>query len=326
MARRQAPIHSGFGHNTTATEALAGRDLTGLNVIVTGGYSGLGLKTARVLAGAGAHVTVPTRNLKKAEQAFNDLPSVNLAKLNLTDPASIETFVASYLAIGCPLHILVNGAGVAANPLARDARGYESQFSTNHLGHFQLTVGLWPALCRAGGARVVSVSSSGHRFAPVDFDDPNFLQRPYDKWAAYAQSKSANALFAVGLDRRGEPDSIRAFSLHPGMILTNLVRHMSADDLRRVGATDEAGNVLPLEASGYKTVVQGAATQVWCATSPQLNGLGGVYCEDCDVAEVMSADSDRADGVRPWAIDPETAERLWTLSEHLVGKTLWGGT
>lgn len=326
MASRQAPINSGFGHATTATEALAGRDLTGLNVIVTGGYSGLGLETVRVLAKAGAHVTVPARNLGKAEQAFKELPAVELAALNLTDPASVETFVESYLASERSLHILINGAGVAANPLERDARGYESQFSTNHLGHFQLTAGLWPALRRAEGARVVSVSSSGHRFAPVDFDDPNFERRPYDKWTTYAQSKTANALFAVGLDRRGEPYGVRAFSLHPGMILTDLVRHMSADDLRRVGATDEAGNVLPLEESGYKTVEQGAATQVWCATSPQLNGLGGVYCEDCDVAEAVSADSKRADGVRPWAIDPETAERLWTLSEHLVGKTFSGDT
>lgn len=320
MASRQVPINSGFGHTTTVSEVLAGRDLTGLNAVVTGGYSGLGLETVRVLAGAGAHVTVPTRNVEKAEQALRDLQDVELAALNLTDPASVDAFAESYLASGRPLHLLINGAGVAASPLERDARGYEGHFSTNHLGHFQLTAGLWPALRRANGARVVSVSSSGHRFAPVDFDDPNFEKRPYDKWTAYAQSKTANALFAAELDKRGEPYGIRAFSLHPGMILTDLVRHMSADDLRRVGATDEAGNVRPHEESGYKTVEQGAATQVWCATSPQLAGRGGVYCEDCDVAEAVSADSERADGVRPWAIDPETAERLWTLSEQLSGR------
>ncbi len=320
MTSIQRPIHSGFGHTATAVEALAGRNLTGVNIIVTGGYSGLGLEAVRVLAGAEAKVTVPARNLEKATQAFKELPNVELAVLDLADPTSVDAFAESYVASGRPLHILINGAGVAASPLARDVRGYESQFSTNHLGHFQLTAGLWPALRRAEGARVVSVSSSGHRFAPVDFADPNFEHRPYDKWIAYAQSKTANALFAIELDRRGKPYGVRAFSLHPGMILTDLVRHMSADDLRQVGATDAAGNVRPLEESGYKTVEQGAATQVWCATSPQLEGLGGVYCEDCDIAEAVSADSERADGVRPWAINPETAERLWTLSEQLVGR------
>jgi NAD(P)-dependent dehydrogenase (short-subunit alcohol dehydrogenase family) len=321
MTSTQAPIGSGFGRNTTAEQALAGRDLTGLRAIVTGGYAGLGLETARVLSRAGAHVIVPARDRAKAQRTLAGLPDVELAAFDLADPVSIDAFAAGIVAAARPLHILVNSAGIMAPPLTRDGRGYEIQFATNHLGHFQLTAGLWPALCRAGGARVVSVSSLGHCIAPVDFDDPDFQRRPYDKWAGYGQSKSANALFALGLDRRGEPDGIRAFSLHPGSIVTDLARHLDAADLRRVGATDEAGNWRSREESGFKTVEEGAATQLWCATSPQLDGMGGVYCEDCDIAVPVGPDpADHGPGVRPWAMDPEAAERLWTLSEQRIGR------
>ncbi|AKT43068.1 oxidoreductase [Chondromyces crocatus] len=319
MSSRQAPIGSGLGPKSTAEEALGGRDLSGVEIIVTGGYAGLGLETARVLGNAGANVVVPARDEVKARKAVEGLKGITLASLDLTVPASIDAFADSHLATGRPLHILINNAGVMASPLLRDGRGHEGQFSTNHLGHFQLTARLWPALRRAGSARVVNVSSRGHRLAPVDFEDPDFLRRPYDKWVAYGQSKTANILFALGLDRRAEALGIRAFSLHPGGILTDLARHLDAADLRRVGATDEAGNFLPPEKNGFKTVEQGAATQVWCATSPQLDGMGGVYCEDCEVAEVGS-DGDDRHGVRPWAVDPEAADRLWRLSEQMVGR------
>jgi NAD(P)-dependent dehydrogenase (short-subunit alcohol dehydrogenase family) len=234
------------------------------------------------------------------------------------DPASIDAFAQQFLASGRPLHILLNAAGIMAAPLRRDSRGYESQFSTNHLGHFQLTARLWPALLRANGARVVSVSSLGHRLSPVDFDDPNFDRRPYDKWIAYGQSKTANALFAVGADGLGEAEGIRAFSLHPGSIFTPLSRHLDIDDYRRVGAADADGNLLSTEQAGFKTVEQGAATLVWCATSHQLDGMGGVYCEDCDIAPLAVSENEKA-GVRPWAVDPELARRLWTMSEQLTG-------
>jgi NAD(P)-dependent dehydrogenase (short-subunit alcohol dehydrogenase family) len=318
VVSEQTPIHSGYGATTTATEALGGRDLSGVTAIVTGGYSGLGLETARVLARAGANVVVPARNASKAQDAVRGIPRIELARLDLMDPNSIDAFAAGFLASGRPLHILVNNAAIMATPLQRDARGYESQFATNHLGHFHLTTRLWPALRRAEGARVVSVSSRGHRGTPVSFDDPNFERRTYDKWSAYAQSKSANALFAVGLDRRGEPHGVRAFSLHPGSILTDLVRHLGMDDFRYIGALDDEGEIRPKPEAGYKTVEQGAATLVWCAANRQLDGIGGVYCEDCDVAELVSGDSEGS-GVRAWAIDRTLAERLWTLSERLVG-------
>jgi len=322
MSSIQTPIHSGFTMASTADEVLAGIDLNGKTAIVTGGYSGIGTETTRALRAAGARVIVPARDLAKARRALDGIDA-GIEPMDLADPASIDAFAERFLARGEPLHMLVNSAGVMAMPLTRDARGYEMQFATNHLGHFQLTARLWPALKRAHGARVVSVSSRGHRFAGVDFDDPNFERREYDPWIAYGQSKTANVLFALGVDRRGEAEGIRAFALHPGAIITDLVRHMSQDDLRARGAIDESGQPVVDLARGFKSVAQGAATSVWCATSPQLDGMGGVYCEDVEVSPVL-VDADSAPGkvssdvgVRPWAIDPIAVEQLWTLSEKL---------
>lgn len=202
-----------------------------------------------------------------------------------------------------------------ASPLQRDARGYESQFSTNHLGHFQLTRRLWPALQRAQGARVVSVSSRGHHIAPVDFDDIHFQRRTYDKWVAYGQAKTANALFAVGADARGERDGIRAFSLHPGSVLGPLARHLTAEEIASFGVHDDAGHLINAPERDMKNVAQGAATIVWCAASPALDGMGGVYCENADIA--VLSDEQRY-GVRSWAADRDLAERLWRVSEALT--------
>lgn len=237
------------------------------------------------------------------------------------DPNSIDGFAERFLASGRPLHILVNSAGIMASPLLRDARGFEAQFSTNHLGHFQLAARLWPALCKAEGARVVAVSSRGHRIAGVDLDDPNFEHRDYDRWKAYGQAKSANALFAVGLDRRGQAEGIRAFSLHPGTILTDLSRSLSSGEIAAFGVYDDHGKLRNDPERDLKSVEQGASTSVWCATSPQLAGLGGLYCEDCDIAELVSAEGAQSGGVRPWAVDAELAEGLWHLSEKLTGIT-----
>jgi len=315
----QAPIGSGFGFATTASEVIAGRDLRGQLAIVTGGHSGLGLETSRVLAAAGATVVVPARNQRAADTALAGIANVSTATLDLMDDASIDAFARSFLAADPALHILVDSAGIMACPLARDAHGRESQFSTNHLGHFRLAARLWPALHRARGARVVSVSSRGHRIDGIDFDDVQFERREYHKWKSYGQSKTANALFAVALDALGEKHGVRAFSLHPGSIPTDLSRHLSAADMVAMGFRDEHGNIPTDKVSQYKTVPQGAATSVWCATSPQLDGLGGVYCDDCDIAAVVASDDPRQNGVRPWACDPDAAERLWALSESLTG-------
>jgi NAD(P)-dependent dehydrogenase (short-subunit alcohol dehydrogenase family) len=204
-----------------------------------------------------------------------------------------------------------------AAPLTRDGRGYETQFATNHRGHFQLAARLWEPLRRARHARVVSLSSVGHRRAPVDLGDPNFTRRAYDRWASSGQSKSANPLFAVELDRHGREHGIRGSAVHPGGILTDLVRHMTDDELGAYGIVREGGTIRA--PTSYKTVEQGAATSVWRAISPALNGKGGVYCEDCDIATEVPGDSELLHGDRPWAIDPSIAIALWDLSERSTG-------
>ncbi|MBY0564299.1 MAG: SDR family NAD(P)-dependent oxidoreductase [Hyphomonadaceae bacterium] len=317
MPTPQAPINSGYGMRTEAREALGGRDLKGKVAIVTGGYSGLGLETTKALAGAGAIVIVPARTPEKAQAALRDIANVEQAALDLADPASIDAFAAGFLSRTKRLDILVNNAAIMASPLMRDARGYEAQFATNHLGHFQLTARLWPAL-KAAGARVVSLSSIGHRICPPDLDDPNFERTEYNKWVAYGRAKSANALFAVGLDRRGEAHGVRAFAVHPGGIMTDLQRFMPEEEKRAMGWIDAEGNVDPR----FKTPSQGAATSVWCAANVQLDGKGGVYCEDCDIARAVPADDKSFSGVRPWATDPALAERLWELSERMTGARL----
>ncbi len=328
MLTPQKPIGSGFGAATTADEVIAGIDLSGKIAIVTGGYSGLGRETARVLRAAGARVIVPARDMARARAALAGIDA-EIAPMDLLDPASIDAFAASFLESTHALHMLVNSAAIMAVPeLTRDTRGYESQFATNHLGHFQLALRLLPALRRAGGARVVSVSSLGHRYSSVFLDDPHYERRPYDPWTGYGQSKTANVLFAVTLDEREKSHGIRAFSLHPGAIVdTGLGKYVSREQLVAAGVLDEQGNPVRDPARQLKTVGQGAATQVWCATSPQLDGMGGVYCENVDVAPLMAAQPEKADmadamrlvGVAPYAVDRELAEGLWALSEKLLG-------
>jgi NAD(P)-dependent dehydrogenase (short-subunit alcohol dehydrogenase family) len=333
MRTPQSPIHSGFGAASTAADVIGGIDLTGKVAIVTGGYSGLGRETVRIFRGAGARVIAPARDVPRAIERLAGLEGAEVWPMDLLDPASIDAFASRFVESGAPLHILVNSAGIMALPeLTRDARGYELQFATNHLGHFQLTARLWPALRKAAGARVVSVSSRGHRFSPVVFEDIHFERRAYHPWLGYGQSKTANVLFAVELDERGAEDAVRAFAVHPGGIPgTGLERHVPVEDLRAAGAIDEQGRPLIDPAKGIKTVEQGAATQVWCATSPQLDGMGGVYCEDVDIAPLMAETPDgfalraatrTAAGVRAYSIDRAAAARLWTASEAMTGAPL----
>jgi NAD(P)-dependent dehydrogenase (short-subunit alcohol dehydrogenase family) len=274
---------------------------------------------------SGATVIVPARTPDKACKALNAIPRVEQKELDLLEPYSIDIFASEFLSSGRSLHMLINNAGIMAAPLTRDARGYESQFSANHLGHFQLTARLWPALRTAYGTRVVTLSSGAHQRAGIDFDDPNFVRRAYDRWQAYGQSKTANVLFTVELDRRGEASGVRAFAVHPGGILTDLSRHMTDEELQGYGVSrDVKPGFIPAgksvaEGGDLKTLEQGAATSVWCATSPRLAGMGGVYCQDVEVAEVLESDSASGPGVLPRAIDPKAAERLWNLSEELTG-------
>lgn len=320
MTIQQKPIGSGFGAQTTAEEVLAGRDLSGKLAIVTGGHSGLGLQTTRALAGAGAHVVAAVRRVEAAKEVIGDIPGVEIDELDLSDLGSVHGFAERFLASGRHADIVINSAGIMACPETRVGPGWEAQFATNHLGHYVLVNRLWPAL--VGGARVVAVSSAGHRSSAIRWDDIQF-EHGYDKWLAYGQSKTANALFAVQLDTLGQDAGVRAFSLHPGKILTPLQRHLAKEEMINAGWIDANG--APVDPT-FKTPQQGAATQVWAATSAQLAGLGGVYCEDCDIAELAASGDASSAGLRGYAIDPEQAARLWALSATLTGVDAFSAT
>jgi NAD(P)-dependent dehydrogenase (short-subunit alcohol dehydrogenase family) len=323
MPLLQQPVASPFGAKSEVLEVIKGIDLSGRTAIVTGASSGLGVETARALAKAGARVVLPVRSREKAERTAADIrkstgnKAVEVADMDLGDYDSVRKFADGFVASGSPLHILINNAGVMATPERRIMGNIESQFGTNHLGHMLLACHLAPALLKAMNARVVALSSVGHRRSPVNFDDPNFEKHPYDKWEAYGQAKTANSLFAVELNRRLEPRHVTAYAVHPGGIMTELQRDMSQEEIRAMGWVDEKGKIR----DGFKTPAGGAATAVWCATSPLLAGGGGVYCEDCNVAKLVSADDKGFAGVRPWAVDAAAAKKLWSLSERMLGET-----
>jgi NAD(P)-dependent dehydrogenase (short-subunit alcohol dehydrogenase family) len=303
------PISTPFNAESTAAEVVAGVDLTGRRAVVTGGASGIGIETARALAGAGAEVTLAVRNADAGKRTAEDIVAttrndqVLVAPLDLADQASVASFAAAW---DGPLHILVGNAGVMASPETRTPEGWELQFATNHLGHFALTTALHRALATAGGARVVSVSSSAHLRSPVVFDDIHFRERAYEPWSAYGQSKTANVLFAVEGARRWASDGITVNALHPGGIRTNLQRYVTDEEIARLRA--ETGSAAP----EWKTPEQGAATSVLVATSPLLDGVGGRYFEDCAEAEPNVPGTRR--GVAAYALDPEAAARLWEVS------------
>lgn len=317
-ATDQAPIGSGFHAKSTALEVIAGIDLSGRAAIVTGGYSGIGIETVRALAAAGAEVMVPARRPDAAKDALAGIKGASVAAMDLSDLASVRRFAADYAAAHPKLHLLINNAGIMACPLARVGPGWESQFGTNHLGHMALYQGVLPALRAAGGARVVALSSTGHIISGVNWDDPNYQTRPYEKWEAYGQSKSSNALFALGVDLQERGNGIRAFSVHPGGIFTNLQRYLPDEELVALGWKNPDGTLPERVKAMFKSPQQGASTTVWAATSPGLAGRGGVYCEDCDIARAATADSQRWEHARDWISDDSHAERLWGLSEALL--------
>lgn len=322
----QHPLHTGYNAHTTTNDIIKGIRLTGKTAVVTGGYAGIGLETVKTLVNAGAKVYVPARDIEKATRNLKGIPGVIIEKMDLMDIDSIDAFAARFMAEESALHLLINNAGIMWVPLRRDNRGNESQLSTNHLGHFRLTARLWPALKNAGTARVISVSSFGHQMAPFNFEDPNFLHRDYETLQGYGQAKTANNLFAVALDARAKAFGVRAYALHPGSVNdTDLGREAPISMFQQMGTFGEDGKIKPEVAASLKTIPQGAATTIWCATSPLLNNIGGVYCEDCDIAETDNgqiahdyATPATLRGVQPYAIDPANAEQLWILTETLA--------
>ncbi|GAA1658832.1 SDR family NAD(P)-dependent oxidoreductase [Nonomuraea maheshkhaliensis] len=340
MTHRQHPIGTGFTAASTADEVLKGIDLSGTNVVITGGHAGLGLETTRALSRAGASVIAGARGPGRAAAALAGLERVEIDRLDLLDPASIDAFAARFVDSGRPLHVLINNAGGSTAGRVLDARGYESAFAANHLGHFQLTLGLLPGLRAAHGARVVNVSSGAHRICDIRWDDPHFATG-FEGHLAYGQSKTANVLFAVELDRRWSGDGIRGYALHPGVVVATTLTHLASaqddgrsvqglfdmDQLRAQRLIDDAGRPIIDPDREKKTPEQGAATIVFAAAGPQLAGIGGVYLKNSDVAPLNDTPSVTTmvggepvvvTEVAPHPIDPASARRLWELSERLL--------
>lgn len=311
-----------FGRDSTTDEVIDGIDLSKQKILITGASGGLGAETARALAAAGGHVTIAARDLKKARGVADSIregqPSakVSVIHLDLTSLESVRSCAEGYMAENDSLTVLINNAGVMACPLERTDPGWELQLATNHIGHFLLTCRLIPALRAGAPGRVINLSSAGHRLGNVNFEDPHFEHREYDKWSAYGQSKSANILFTVELDRRLASSGVRSHAVHPGMIMTELARHLLPQDIEDL--TSRSGPTSGQLA--FKPVEAGAATAVWTATAPELEGHGGLYCEDCHVGSEKRSD-DSLEGYAAYAMDPIAAGRLWSLSEEWVGES-----
>ena len=316
-----------FGERTTALEVVEGHDLTEKEVIVTGANSGIGVETARALAKAGARVVIAARDLKKANEVKDDIikttgnNNVEVEELELGSLKSVDKFVERYLATKKPLHILINNAGIMNTPQGVTEDGFELQFGVNHVGHFALTVGLLPALKAAKNSRVVMVSSLAHIWGDIDFDDIHFKIRPYHGFASYGQSKTANALMAVELTRRFKADGIYSNALMPGAIATGLQRHMLKEELENLGWVESNPK--------FKTIEQGASTTVWAAVAPELERKGGLYLEHCQIAPIIPDEEVKIAketnfqngfpfGYLAYAVDPENAKKLWTVTEEMI--------
>ena len=319
ISENQKPIETGLGPRPEPADILAGIDLSGKTALVTGGYSGIGLETVRALVNAGAHVHVPARDKARAAQALDGiLEASNIGEMDLGDVNSVYRFAEDFSAQHDNLDILIANAGVMACAEGRTAQGWETQIGVNHFGHFALISKLINQLTAGDGARVVALSSIGHRLGGIDFDDMHYQTRPYEKWQAYGQSKTAKSLLAVELDARYKDQGVRAFGVHPGGIFTPLQRHLPNEEMVALGWKNEDGSASDVAASIFKTPAQGAGTSLWAATNPRLDGLGGVYCEDCNIAAVTDADDTAPAGVRAWAVDGDIARRLWEETEKTL--------
>ena len=317
---KQAPINSPFHAKSTALDVVAGVDLSGKYAIVTGGYSGIGVETVRALLSAGADILVPARDAGRAKEALKEFGArVAVATMDLSDLASVRKFASDVVAAGKPVHLLINNAGVMACPESRVGDNWELQFATNHIGHFVLTNELAPSLKKAKSARVVCLSSTGHKLSPIRWGDIHFTKEPYNKWVAYGQSKTANSLFAVELDARLKDDGVRAFAVHPGGIVTPLQRHLDQEEMIALGWLGPDGELSEMAKQMFKTPEQGASTTVWAATSAMLDGEGGVYCENCEIAMLGGDASPRWAEVQPYAVDKNEAARLWEETGRMIG-------
>jgi NAD(P)-dependent dehydrogenase (short-subunit alcohol dehydrogenase family) len=320
-----------FGSTSTTEDVLSGINLRGKRILVTGVSAGLGVETARTLAGHGAQVVGAARDMAKAEtgtaQVRKDAAagdgSFELVELDLANLKSVRACADALLTAGKPFDVVIANAGVMATPFGHTADGFETQLGTNHLGHFAFVNQIAPLI--GAGGRLINLSSAGHRFSNVDLDDPNFERTPYDPFVAYGRSKTANILFAVAFDRRHRGRGVRAAAVHPGGIQTELGRHM--DPSRVQPMIDQMNKQLAAEGNApfqWKTIPQGAATSVWAGLVAPPDEIGGRYCENCHVGNVVPADvtiSAISEGVRAYALDPNTADALWKKSEELVGES-----
>ena len=322
ISKLQKPINSGFNSKSNAHEITKDIDLNGKIAIVTGGYSGIGLETTRELVSSGAEVIIPA---KRSDVAIKNLEGIvskeNVIEMDLSDLNSVKNFTDGYKENFNRLDLLINNAGIMACPETRIGDNWESQIAVNHFGHFLLTKELMDMMAGNDGARFVSLSSSAHSLTGMQWDDIHFHNNPYDKWMAYGQSKTASSLIAIEFDRLLKDKGVRGFSVHPGGIMTPLQRHLQKEEMVTLGWMKEDGSLSDLAKNFFKTTSQGASTTLWCATNPSLNNIGGVFCEDCDIAKIKSEVDEsmqRYFGVADWAVDIDEASKLWELTERTL--------
>ena len=319
ISEQQKPVNSGFGAKTEPSEVLKEVDLSGKVAMVTGGYSGIGLETVRGLKDSGARVIVPAR---RTDVARSELAGIvengDILEMDLADPSSVTRFINEFNASGTSLDILVNNAAVMACPQMPTKKGWDLQFAVNHIGHFILTKGLLPIMVKSSDARIVTLYSTGHKLSGIQWEDVHF-DESYDKWKAYGQSKTAASLLAVEISEKMKNKGIKTYSVHPGGIFTPLQRHLEKEEMIALGWLKEDGELSEMAAANFKSATQGASTSLWCATSPMLDDVSGVYCENCDVA-VRQEDGPMARyvGVADWAVDTDEASKLWELTEHML--------
>jgi NAD(P)-dependent dehydrogenase (short-subunit alcohol dehydrogenase family) len=318
ISNDQKNLNSGFGAKSEPSEILDGINLSGKTAIVTGGYSGIGIETTRALSEAGANVIIPARRPEEAMVALDGIiPKDHIFEMDLSDLDSIKRFT-DLVKNNLSLSILINNAGIMACPESKTSNGWDLQFAVNHIGHFVLTHELIDSMDQSSGARIINLSSTAHKFSGICWDDIHFLNS-YDKWVSYGQSKTATSLFSIELDRRFKDKNIRSFAVHPGGIFTPLQRHLQQEEMVAMGWLNADGSLSELAKAGFKSSTQGASTSLWAATSSQLDNKGGLYCENCDVANLAGGSpEERYFGVRDWAVDSDEAKKLWHSTEKML--------